>query len=90
MLIVTSFFLLFSPLVEAKSKKNKNRAHVSRSYKKGKSKNKTKFKKTSRNKKVKRSGNGPDLKTLTTTSPFTENPDNGVNSIETKPGLPGI
>ncbi len=35
-----------------------------------------------------RHGNGPDLKSITTTSPYKEDPSNGVNPIETK--QPGI
>lgn len=72
---------------QARTKKNpKKSSSISRSSKKNKSK-KGKIKKTSRYKRVKKSGNGPDLKALTTVSPYTENPANGVNSIETKPGL---
>lgn len=33
-------------------------------------------------------GNGPDLKSITTNSPYTEDTNNGVNPIETK--QPGI
>lgn len=72
---------------EARTKKGpKKSASFSRSLKKNKTK-KGKIKKTSRYRRVKKSGNGPDLKALTTVSPYTENPANGVNSIETKPGL---
>jgi hypothetical protein len=35
----------------------------------------------------KRSGNGPDLRALTTESPYTDDLDNGVNAVETNPGL---
>jgi uncharacterized protein (UPF0333 family) len=41
-------------------------------------------------KKYKKSGNGPDLRALTTEQPnaeFTATPDNGVNAVETKTGL---
>ncbi|MBC7714281.1 MAG: hypothetical protein H7177_13135 [Rhizobacter sp.] len=32
-------------------------------------------------------GSSVDLKALTTESPYTENTDNGVNPVETKPGI---
>lgn len=63
----------------ASKKSNKNKSSSSQS--------KRKNKKTSRYKKVKKSGNGPDLKALTTTSPYVEDPANGVNSVETQPGI---
>jgi len=79
-LVVTIMFGAFAQSALAKSTKGKS--SVSRS-----AKNKGKFKKTSRYKRAKKSGNGPDLKALTTTSPYVESPANGVNSVETQPGI---
>lgn len=56
-----------------------------------KKKSKNKIHKVSKHKRKSRRykyGNGPDLKTITTESTYTEDPSNGVNSIETK--QPGI
>jgi nitrogen fixation protein FixH len=75
---------VFSASSLAASKKNKKL--VSENSEKN-SASKRKNKKTSRYKKVKKSGNGPDLKALTTKSPYVEDPDNGVNSVETQPGI---
>ncbi len=88
-LVLTVILLLTSTNGWSKnnsSKKKKVSAHQSRSYTKIKSKKK-KISKTSRYKRVKKPGSGLDLKTLTTTSPFTEKPANGVNPVETKPGI---
>jgi len=88
-LVLTVVLMLASTngLAKGRSyKKKKFSAQQSQFYKKIKGK-KTKFRKTSRYKRVKKSGNGPDLKSLTTISPYTENPANGVNSVETKPGI---
>lgn len=86
--LAVSFLLSFSPEIsEAASKKyRKSSNKIARSSKKNKGR-KGKINKTSRYKRVKKSGNGLDLKALTTTSPYTENPDNGVNSVEAKPGI---
>lgn len=65
----------------------KKKARSSYVYSKNKSKKKKKFGKARRYKKT---GNGPDLRALTTESTNTEfsaTPDNGVNAVETKPGL---
>ncbi len=88
-LVLTVIMLMASTTGFAKArtyKKKKNYALQSRSYTKIKGKKK-RISKTSRYKRVKKSGNGPDLKALTTTSPYTENPANGVNPVETKPGI---
>ncbi len=68
------------------AKKKKNRT----SYVHSKSKNKKNKKKFGKARRYKRTGNGPDLRALTTESTnteFTATPDNGVNAVETKPGL---
>ena len=86
MTFLLAFFILFSVTTtssEAKTKKKKSRSPSSAiSKNKNKKKNKTK-----KSKRQKRSGTGPDLRALTTEKPFDEyvqNPDNGVNSVETK------
>lgn len=71
-----------SSLAASKKKKKSSSQNIEKN-----SSSKRKIKKTSRYKKVKKSGNGPDLKALTTTSPYFDNPDNGVNSVETQPGI---
>jgi hypothetical protein len=78
--------------VEAKTyKKKKSRTSYSysKNTKKGSSKkSKRAGKKTSSS--FRRSGTGPDLRQLTTEksdTEYTEVPDNGVNSVETKTGL---
>jgi Ni,Fe-hydrogenase I large subunit len=86
------FFLLmagFSSEVSAKTVKKKtktSKSYVSNSKKKSKKYRVTKNRRYS----YKRLGTGPDLRTLTTEKPNTEyieNPDNGVNPVETKPEL---
>lgn len=87
---IASFCLLLvlaltSASTEARTKngkkiKNKKRGHrSSKIYKTSKNKRKSKRFKY---------GTGPDLKTITTESHYTEETNNGVNSIETK--QPGI
>jgi hypothetical protein len=94
-LMALLFIMSFSASLEAKTysknKSNKKQTRTSYSYTK---KNKTKKKRTAKNarrtKSYRRSGNGPDLRALTTEksdNEFTEVPDNGVNSVETKTGL---
>ena len=87
-MLVVMIFTLFSLETHAASKKKKSskRPTMSRSSKKNKGMY-AKNKKTRRYKRVKNSGNGPDLKELTTASPYTEDLSNGVNSVETKQGL---
>ncbi len=64
---------------QAKTKKKK-RSHKSSHYKP------TKHSRKSR--RYHSRGNGPDLKAITTESPYKEDPTNGVTPIETKqPGL---
>lgn len=78
----------FSIDAEAATKK-KSKASISTS--KSSKKNKKKKSRSARARRYKRTGNGPDLRALTTESPtnteFTEAPGNGVNAVETKPGL---
>lgn len=70
-----------------KEKQKKTRTSYVHSKNKKNKKNKKKFGKARRYKKT---GNGPDLRALTTESTNTEfiaTPDNGVNAVETKSGL---
>ncbi len=74
------------------TKKKKSDARVSEVKSKNKKTKKNKKSRVAKGKRYKkRSGNGPDLRALTTESPtnaeFTEAPGNGVNPLETKPGL---
>lgn len=67
--------------------KNAKKKKARSSYVHSKNKKKKKFGKARR---YKRTGNGPDLRALTTESnntEFTATPDNGVNAVETKQGL---
>nr|BDT28405.1 hypothetical protein BHI3_18710 [Bacteriovorax sp. HI3] len=92
--LVLFFGNAFSLDAEAATKKKKSETNVSESKNKNskkKNKNKKKKARLGKARRYKRSGNGPDLRALTTESPtnteFTEAPGNGVNSVETKPGL---
>lgn len=91
LLTLTVLFGITTTNSEAKTKKKNNSAPISSTSKK----NKKTIKKSKKNRKSKstkskrshRSGTGPDLRALTTEKPFDEyiqNPDNGVNSVETK------
>jgi hypothetical protein len=72
--------------VKSKSKSSKTFS-ASKKYKKAKlAKLKKKREKKQRYAQRKRSGTGPDLRTLTTESTYTDE-DNGVNAVETNPGL---
>lgn len=79
--------------VEAKTyKKKKTRTTYSYSKNAKKGSGKMKSKRTGRktSSSFRRSGTGPDLRALTTEksdTEYTEVPDNGVNSVETKTGL---
>lgn len=90
-LALTFFFLFASSTdADAATKKSKRKIskttdgrfknHYSKSGKRAKAKRYAKYKR-------KRGGSSVDLRTLTTESPYTDNPDNGVNSVETKPGI---
>lgn len=93
-----TFILLFGSFAfdasaatkKKKTTKSASAKYVSKKLKKKKGK-KNKSRTASRSRRsYKRSGTGPDLRALTTESPeapYTEGPDNGVNSVETKPGL---
>ncbi len=76
--------------VEAKTKKKKNRSTTSYVSSDKKKKNKNKKNRMAKSRRYKRSGNGPDLRALTTEQPnaeYIQNPDNGVNAVETKSEL---
>lgn len=81
---IVSFCLLITVVLmtsvssEAASKSKKTKKKSQKTYKVSKHKRKSRH-----YKKVKR-GTGPDLKTITTESPYTEETNNGVNQIETK------
>lgn len=84
-----AFFLFAGNVQEASAKTKKKKAKTSTSYV---SNSKKKSKKYNRytTKRYRRSGTGPDLRALTTEKPNTEyieNPDNGVNAVETKSEL---
>jgi Flp pilus assembly protein TadB len=75
------------------SKKGKSKSSKSISAKNTKKGKKTKLAKLKKRRGKKqrysqrrRSGTGPDLRALTTESPY-DDLDNGVNAVETKPGL---
>lgn len=76
--ILCCFFALILPPVEAdaayKKKKRKKGARSSRYYKTSKNKKRSK----------RYSHSGPDLKAITTESPYKDEPSNGVNAVETK------
>lgn len=77
--VFTSVNLVMSDAVFAKTKKAKKKS--SRLYKPSKHSRKSR-------RFSKHHGNGPDLKAITTESPYKEDPSNGVTPIETKqPGL---
>lgn len=81
---------LVSANVEAKTKKKKGRATFSYVSSDKKKKKKNKKNKVAKSRRYKRSGNGPDLRALTTEQPdaeYIQNPDNGVNAVETKSEL---
>lgn len=75
--------VVISTAVEAKTKKTKSKkakSKISRKYKPAKHSRKSRRFRTH--------SNGPDLKTITTESPYKEDPSNGVTPVETKqPGL---
>ncbi|MBP9682995.1 MAG: hypothetical protein KBD76_16460 [Bacteriovorax sp.] len=77
--ILCCFFSLILPSVDAdaayKKKKRKKGARSSRYYKT--SKNKKRAKRYTHS-------SGPDLKAITTESPYKDEPSNGVNAVETK------
>ncbi len=76
-LLVMTFFAAGE--AQARTKKKKENKNSSSKYKPSKHARKSRrF----------RRGNGPDLKSITTESPYKEDPSNGVTPIETKqPGL---
>lgn len=90
-LVILMMIVSFEGFTATKTKASKKKARSSYAYSKGKnSKNKSTNKKSKKGKRYKRSGNGPDLKALTTEkaeSQYSEDPDNGVNSVEVKTGL---
>lgn len=83
--------LVHSNPVDARAKKTK-KSQTASSAKKSKLKKKSpKYSKASKHKRKSRRfsrGTGPDLKTITTDSPYTEDSTNGINPIENK--QPGI
>lgn len=91
-----AFFVFgsFSSIAEAKTKKKKTSTSSTsvsskKKYSKSSSK-KNKNKRVAKSRRYRRSGTGPDLRALTTEKPNTEyieNPDNGVNPLETKSEL---
>jgi hypothetical protein len=84
--ILTILFLVtgFNSTAQASVKKHKKRSAKSSHIKSGKRRS-ARHSKSSRLKK--HHASSVDLKAITTESPYAENPANGVNSIETKPGI---
>ena len=70
---------------EAATKKSKKKKATTGQVVTGKKRKSKKYAKNSKSRR--RGGSSVDLRALTTESPYTDNPENGVNSIETKPGL---
>lgn len=85
------FFLIAGFSSEVSAKTVKKKAKTSKSYVSSNSKKKkSKKNRVAKTRRYRRSGTGPDLRTLTTERPNTEyieNPDNGVNAVETKSEL---
>lgn len=76
LLIVIAFCSTNVSEARSKSKRNKKKRH--KTYKVSKHKRKSRHYKR---------GNGPDLKSITTDSPYKEDTNNGINPIETiQPG----
>jgi len=65
--------------VKLKKQKKSGAIRSHRSYRPSKHKRKSRH--------YRHSGSNVDLKSITTDSPYKETPDNGVNSVETKPAL---
>ena len=92
-LALTFFFLFSGSDVDAATKKTRRKIskttdgklkkHYSKSGKRAKGKKVSRYSKYKR----KQGGSSVDLRALTTESPYTDNPDNGVNPVETKPGI---
>lgn len=92
-LALTLIFWLASTNADAATNKTKRKIakttdgkftrHYSKSTKKYKSKKSKRYAKYKKNK----GGSSVDLRALTTESPYTDNPETGVNSVETKPGI---
>lgn len=95
--MLVAFILIASTItnVEAKTKNKKKRADSKTSTllidkKKSIKKKKNKKNRVSKYRRYNRSGTGPSLRALTTENPYseyTQNPDNGVNALETKSEL---
>lgn len=90
--LLLGIFIVFAPTSFAATKQKKTKATASvESKDKAKKSKKKKKGRLGKARGYKRAGNGPDLRALTTesasNSEFTETPGNGVNSVETKPGL---
>lgn len=74
------FFILFqneAAFAKSKKKRKSHSRRFSRVYKSSKHSRKSR-------KYVRHHGNGPDLKSITTESPYKEDPNNGINPVETK------
>jgi hypothetical protein len=85
-----AFFLMTGFSSEVSAKAVKKKAKTSTSYVSNSKKKKSKNNRVAKTRRYRRSGTGPDLRTLTTEKPNTEyieNPDNGVNAVETKSEL---
>lgn len=77
-LLIFIVFLATFTEVEAASRNKKGKKRKEKAYRVSKHKRKSRHYKR---------GNGPDLKAITTESPYTEDTNNGINSIETKPAI---
>ena len=85
-------FFLFSSSTDVNAATKKSKRKISKVVN-GRLKNhysktnkKKKFKRYAKSK-IKNVGGTVDLRALTTDSPYTNSSDNGINSIETKPGI---
>lgn len=93
MTFALAVFVLFgvtSANVEAKTKKKKNSTTTNYILSDKKTKKKKKKNKMAKSRRYRRSGTGPSLRALTTEQPnaeYVQNPDNGVNAVETKSEL---
>ena len=72
--LVLAMVLVSSNSIEAKTHSRKTKRKKTSSYKVSKHKRKSRHYKK---------GNGPDLKAITTDSPYKEDTNNGINPIET-------
>ena len=81
------FFVFSGFSNEAMAAKNKKSTNGKNLIHHTKNKRKSSYKHSKNNKRRRHTASSVDLKALTTESPYTENSDNGVNTVETKAGI---